>query len=198
MEAEEAQEPQVVLGDAGRGVADEAHSSCLQVIPPAEIVMQHAVRRGAHGVDGEVAARGVFPPVVGEGDLGMAAVGALVAAERGDFVAVVAGKRGDGAVCDPARYCAGFDVCAPEQCHHPLGRVGSADVDIGALAPEQRIAHASAHEADVGAVGCECLHHRAGGRRRHPGCAYGSLHPTGAQSTTSPGTISPSTMLAGT
>ena len=153
---------------------------------------------GAHGVDGEVAARGVLPPVVGERDLGVAAVGALVAPERRDLVALAAGERGDGAVRDPARHGAGLDAGTLQQRQHALRRIGGADVDVGALAPEQSVAHAAADEADIGALGGKRVDHRAGGGRRHPGCVDGACHPAGAQSTTSPGTISPSTMRAGT
>ena len=187
----------MVLGDAGGGVADEADAAGFQIGLPAEIVMERAVRRRAHGVDGEIAAGGILPPVVGESDLGVAAVGPLVAPERRDLVAVAACERRDGAVRDPARQGAGLDLRVLQQGQHALRRVGGADVDIVALAAEQRVAHAAAHEADVGAASGESVDHRAGARRRHPG-RVDRAHPARAQSTTSPGTISPSTMRAGT
>ena len=74
--------------------------------------IDRAVRRGAHGVDGEVAARRVLAPVVGERDLGVAAVGPLVAPERGDFVALAAGKRSHRAVLDATRDGTGLDAGA--------------------------------------------------------------------------------------
>ena len=43
MEAEEAEDAQVVLGDAGGGVADEADAAGFQVRLPAEIVVQPAI-----------------------------------------------------------------------------------------------------------------------------------------------------------
>ena len=188
----------MVLDDARRGVADEAHPPVREVCLPAEVVVQCAVRRRAHGIDGEVAARRVFPPVVGERDLGMAAVCPHVAAERGDLETRAAGDGDDGAMGDPARDGAGLDAGARQQRHHLLRLIGGADVDVGALPPQQRIADRAADEAHLGALGAERLHHLAGGGRRHPGGAYGALHPAGVQSTTSPGTTSPSTMCAGT
>ena len=83
LEAEEAQRPQVVLGQPRRRVADEAHPPGRQVLPPAEIIPERAVGSHRHGVDGEVAPRRVLPPVGGPVDLGMAAIGGDVAAQAG-------------------------------------------------------------------------------------------------------------------
>ena len=47
MEAEEAQDAQVVFRDARGGVADEAHAPRLDVGEPADIVVDRAVARGA-------------------------------------------------------------------------------------------------------------------------------------------------------
>ena len=44
MEAEEAQDAQIVLRDARRGVADEAHMAPLEIGKPADVVV-HACRR---------------------------------------------------------------------------------------------------------------------------------------------------------
>ena len=43
METEEPQDAQVVLGDPGRGVADEADAPRLQVGEPADIIVERAV-----------------------------------------------------------------------------------------------------------------------------------------------------------
>ena len=60
VEAEEAQDAQVVLGDAPLGIADEAHAAGAQVGQPAERVDHRAVRPGVERVHGEVAAGGVL------------------------------------------------------------------------------------------------------------------------------------------
>ena len=82
MEAEEAQDPQMVLGDALERVADEADVPFSKIVEAAEIVEDLAGRGiGRKRVDGEVAPRRVLFPVVGEGDRRAAAVGRDVAAQ---------------------------------------------------------------------------------------------------------------------
>ena len=76
----------MVLGDALERLADEAHAARRDVGLAAEIIEDLAAERvGVERVDGEVAARGVVRPIVGEGDGGAAAVGVDVAAQGGDF-----------------------------------------------------------------------------------------------------------------
>ena len=55
----------------------------LQIGEPADIVVDGAVARRRERVDGEVAPLGVGAPVAAEGDLGVAAVGLDVLAQRG-------------------------------------------------------------------------------------------------------------------
>ena len=56
------------LGDARVGIADEAHPARGEIGAAVERVVQRAVGIGVKRVEGEVAAAGVFEPVVGEGD----------------------------------------------------------------------------------------------------------------------------------
>ena len=63
VDAEEAQDAQVVLGDAPRRVADEAHAAGAEVGQAAERVDHLAVRAGVERVHGEVAAGGVLGDV---------------------------------------------------------------------------------------------------------------------------------------
>ncbi len=70
VEAEEAKDAQMVLGDPDERVADEADPPLGEVRLAAEIVVNlEAGRIGGQGVDGEVAAGRVLPPVVGIGDV---------------------------------------------------------------------------------------------------------------------------------
>ncbi len=48
MEAEIAEDAQMILGDALQRLADEAHGARLQVVEPAEIVEQLAADRDRH------------------------------------------------------------------------------------------------------------------------------------------------------
>ena len=69
VEAEEAQDAKVVLGDALQRFADEADAARRDIIEAAEIIENLAAGGvGIERVDGEVAARGIFAPIVGEGD----------------------------------------------------------------------------------------------------------------------------------
>ncbi len=49
VEAEEAQDAQIVLADARRRVADEAHLAALEIRKPADMVMHRAVGARATG-----------------------------------------------------------------------------------------------------------------------------------------------------
>ena len=85
MEAEQAQDAQIVFADARRGIADEAHAAGLQIVDAADGVEDLAVGGRVERVHGEVAALRVFRPVGGEGDDGAAAVGRDVAAQGRDL-----------------------------------------------------------------------------------------------------------------
>ena len=82
VEAEEAQDAEMVLGDALERLADEADAARRDIVEAAEIIENLAADRvGIERVDGEVAARGILAPIVGEGDRGAAAVGGDVGAQ---------------------------------------------------------------------------------------------------------------------
>ena len=81
MKAEEAQDAQIILGDAGRGIADEAHAARVQIGKAADIVVHRAVARHRQRVDGEVAPLRVVLPVAAERDLGLAAEGLDILAQ---------------------------------------------------------------------------------------------------------------------
>ena len=85
LKAEEAQEPKHVLGDAGAGIADEAHPAGPRILDSAERVVEGAVDRAEQGVHREVAARRVDHPVVGEGDAGVPSECLDIMTERGDL-----------------------------------------------------------------------------------------------------------------
>ncbi len=103
LEAEEAEDAQVVLGDPRACLPDEAHPAGGQVGRAAEIVVQRARRVQRHGVDGEVAPGCVLPPVIRPGDFGVPAIGQHVAAQGGDLVGPAVEQGGDGAVGEAGR-----------------------------------------------------------------------------------------------
>src|SRR3546814_11558040 len=76
VEAEIAQDTQMILGDALQGIADEAHAARGKIVEPAEIVEQGARQRiGVDRVDREIAPRLVVAPDVGIIDDRVAAFG---------------------------------------------------------------------------------------------------------------------------
>ena len=73
-ETEEAQDPQMIFGNALQRIADEAHAARRQIVKAAPIIIDHAVRQmGIKRVDGEIPPRRILAPVIGEGDLRVAA-----------------------------------------------------------------------------------------------------------------------------
>ena len=62
-EAEEAQDAQIVLPDAGFGIADEAHAPFLQILEPADEIDHLSVGLCVERVEGKVAPLGIALPV---------------------------------------------------------------------------------------------------------------------------------------
>ena len=81
MHAEEAQDAQIILGDALVGIADEAHASGCDIGKPADMVVHDAVGIDGKPVDGEVAPLRIANPVAAERNLGLAAKGLGVLAQ---------------------------------------------------------------------------------------------------------------------
>ena len=104
-EAEEAQDAQGVLADAGLGRRRRRRSRPARASARPSPVGSNsrAVAVGVEGVQAEVAPRGVLGPVVGEGDHGAAAVGLDVAAQGGDLERLAVGDRRHRAVLDAGR-----------------------------------------------------------------------------------------------
>src|SRR5665213_3628661 len=95
---EEAQDSQIVFLDALPRHADEMHAPFGEIRKPADIIVDRAVARCRQRVDGKIAPLGVGLPVAAEGNLGVAAVGLDVAAQRGHFERMLVDDHGDGAV----------------------------------------------------------------------------------------------------
>ena len=100
MKAKEAQDAQVVFGDARGSVADEAHAPRLDVGEPADIVIDRAIAGGGQRVDGEVTALGIALPIASKRHLGMPTEGLDVFAQGGDFERPPEDHHGHGAVLD--------------------------------------------------------------------------------------------------
>ena len=143
-EPEEAQDAQVILGDARRRVADEAHMPGLEVGQAAQGVDQRAVGPGIERVHGEVAPCCILGEVAGEGDGRVAPEGLDIAAEGGDLEGTAAGHQRHRAVGQAGRHR--FEPGRLRQGHHRLGRRVGGEVEIGHRLAEQGVAHAAADE----------------------------------------------------
>ena len=100
MKAEQAQDAQIILGDAGGGIADKAHPPGDQILHAAMIIENLAIGGGIKRIDGEIAPRRILAPVLGIGDHGMAAIGCHIAAQAGHFENLAVLDRGDGAMIE--------------------------------------------------------------------------------------------------
>ena len=103
MNAEKAEDAKIVFGDALIGIADEAHAPGRDIVKPADMVMHHAFGVDRKAVDGEVAPLGVADPVAAECDLGLAAIGLGVLAQRRDFERMALDDQRYSAVVDAGR-----------------------------------------------------------------------------------------------
>ena len=103
METEEAQDAQIILGDARGRIADEADAPLVEIGEPAGIVVDRAVARDRQRVDGEVAPLGVFLPVAAERHPRLAPEGLDILAQRRDLERPPVDHDCDGAVLDSRR-----------------------------------------------------------------------------------------------
>ena len=136
----------MVLGDALRGIADEAQPLRRQIAEPAEIVVDRAgLGVGIERVDREVAPRRVLAPVERKGDGRAAAVGRDVAAQRGHLEPAALGDGGDGAMVDAGRHRLQTRRLQPRD--HLFGQQRGGQVDVLHRAAEQAVAHRAADDA---------------------------------------------------
>ena len=164
VEAEEAQDTQIVFLDALLRIADEAHAPRVEIGEPADIIVDRAVARSRQRVDGEIAPLGVHLPVAAEGDLGVAAVGLHVLAQRGHLERVFVDDDGDGAVLDAGRHR--LETGGGNAPHHLFRHRGSGDVDFLDRQTDKRVAHRAADRARLLAVAVE----HAEQTRQRAGC----------------------------
>ena len=145
MEAEEAQDAQVILRDAPQRIADEAHPARGQIVQPAEIV-EHLARRRVRieRVHREIAPGRIRAPVIAERDHRVPAIGRDVAAQGRHLDRAGRQDRGDGAVRDPRRHRADAGGAQPVQ--YVVGQQPRGKVDIGDVHPQQRVAHRAADD----------------------------------------------------
>ena len=166
VEAEEAQDAQMILGDAPRRIADEADAPRRDVGEPSCIIMQRARRVERQSVDGEIAAQRVGGEIAPEPHDGVPPVRLDVLAQRRHFKRRALGDERHSAMRD-----AGGDGAQTlrRRARHDLGgRRGRGDVDIARRRAEQHVAHRAADDARLLAAAVQQLQHapRAGPRQQ--------------------------------
>ena len=145
-EARRAQHAQRVVDERDLGGERRAQPPRREVGGTAERIDELGVGQSdRHRVDGEVAAREIRLEVVGERDLGLAALGSVdLGAEGGDLDPHAVLLAADGAEplsLEPHVVC----PRAHDALDHVRARVGG-DVDVFRRPIEQRVAHAAAHQ----------------------------------------------------
>jgi hypothetical protein len=128
-QAEEAQDAQVVLADARRRIADEAHAALGEIGIGAERVEHLAVGAAIERVDRKVAPARIGGPIIREGHRGVAAVGLDVLAQRRDLIGDMVGDDRDRAVGHAGRD--GGEARRLRRRHHLVRPGRRRYVDIG-------------------------------------------------------------------
>ncbi len=167
VEAEEAEDSQMVLGDALEWLADEADPALGQIGEATEIIEDLAgLGVGEQRVDREVAAGGVGLPIVGKGDGRPAAVGRDVMAQRGDLERMAVADRSDGAMIDAGRN--GLGPRSLEPTNDLVGQNSGGEIHVVDGEADQLVAHGAADIAGKALVGAERVEHGRGARQRAP------------------------------
>ena len=176
MEAEEAEDAEVVLADAGFGIADEADAAGFKVGQTVQRVDHPARPVGVKRVHREIAALGVFLDPAGKGHHGTAAIGFHIAAEGGDLVRLALRDDRHRAMLDPGGN--DFETRSFGQIRDCFGRRIGGNVDISDRLSQQVVAHAAADEERP-----EPRRFQRGKKRLGAGMAdpvAGQFHDTGA------------------
>ena len=145
LEAKEAEDTQVIFGDAVGGTADEPDALTLHIGVAAKRIVDGAVAIGIERVHREVAPPGIRLPIVGKGDLGLSPESLDVDPERRHLEGPTVGNNGDRPMVDAGRMHAqagafggGCDVGRRER---------RREIDVGHGDAEDGVAHRTAGDA---------------------------------------------------
>ena len=130
-----------------------------EVVEPAGIVVDRAIARRRQRIDGEIAPFGVGLPVAAEFDLGMAAIGFDVLAQRRDLERMLVDHDGHRAVLDAGRH--GLEARRRHALQTSSGTAVVATSTSHDRHAQQRVAHRAADDARLLAVAIEHSEQRA-------------------------------------
>ncbi len=194
VKTKEAQDAQIIFGDALCRIADEADPARGEIGETVDIIVQLTVRRQRQRIDREIAPHGVGDPVPTEHNLGLAAIGFDVTPQRCHFERFAGDQDGDGAMLNsggndlPARR---FD--AP---HDLIRQRRGRNIDFMNRQAQQRIADGAADNARFFGIAVEKFEQR---RRRFAAHEPNGIAQRGALAhRVVPGTNLPFSICAGT
>ena len=153
MEAEETQNAQIIFGDTLSRVADKSHAALRKIVNPAGIVVDGAVARRGQRIDREIAPLGVGLPVASELNLGVAAIGLDVLAQRGDLKRMLVDDDGNRAVLYSRRHR--LEAGGRHTLYDFIRHRSGCNVDFRDRHVEQRVSHCPADDARLLAVAIE-------------------------------------------
>ena len=153
VKAEEAQDAQIILGDAFLRLADEAYPPRLEIGEAADVIVHSAIGGDGQRIHGEVAPLGVGAPIAAEAHIGVAAEGLDILTQGGDFERPAFDDDGDGAVLDAGRHR--LEAGGGGAAYHLLGDCGRGDVEFMDRLAEQSVPHRAADHARRFAVPVE-------------------------------------------
>ena len=169
----------MVFGDPDPRVADESDMARLEIVEAAEIVENlSAGGVGAERVDREIAAGGVFFPVLGESHLRPPPVGRDIAPKSRHFDRPAGEDGGDGAMGDSGGNR--LDPGLLEPANHLVGSETSGEVDVVDVEIEQGVADAAADEAGLALFRAE-RGQKAGETASPTPARLGQLHSAGSR-----------------
>ena len=145
VKAEEAQDAQIIFGDAPARIADEAHAPRQQIRQAADGVVQRAVARQRQGVHGEIAPPRVGVEIPAIAHDGAAPVRLDILAQGGDFERRALHDQRHRAVIDAGGNRLDAGGLGPR--HHLLRRAGRRNVHVCDGQPHQRVAQGAADDA---------------------------------------------------
>ena len=155
VKTEEAQDAQIIFGDALRRIADKADPVRGEVGEPLDIIVQLAVRRQRQRIDREIAPHGISDPVPAEHDLGLAAIGFDVAPQCCHFERFTGNEDGDGAVFDAGGN--GFPACCFDAPHDLVRQRRRRNIDFMNRQAQERVTDGAADDARFFAIAVEKL-----------------------------------------
>ena len=170
MEAEKAQDAQVVFAHTGLCIPHKADAACLQIRKAIQRIQHCAAAIHIERIHREIAARGILFHAVGERHNRMAPVGFNIAPERGHLHRDTLNHNRNRAMADPRGH--GLQPGRIGKGQHRLRPRICRQIKVCDGGAQQGVAHAAAHEKRLMARAFQHAGYSARCRQRQP-CGLG-------------------------